>query len=426
MRRVHRMKSKCVHRLALAFGIAVLFHIPAAHAEEQRLAITGARLYSSPDSDPLSDAVIVIEGAKIKAVGPAASIKIPPNYRILELSGATVTAGFWNSHVHLVAPTFLRASTAEDSAVQAELSRAFTRWGFTTVFDLASTMDSARTVKSRIASRRVVGPRVLSVGDPFYPAGATPVYARPFYEQFNLPNMEVESPETGADRARRQLEGGADGLKLFTGSIIGGEDGVEHMPVNVATAIVRAAHGQGKRVFAHPTDRAGIDVAVQSGVDVLAHTAPLMGRWTKDDAKRIADAKIALVPTLSLFADIPHPATPVEVAVQQASIFHRAGGTLLFGTDAGFTENFDTRQELRLLSDAIGWRGTLASLTTNPAAFFGEGASRGRVVAGYRADLVVLKGDPAVDVGALACVTMVLRDGELIYSRKDDADPQHC
>src|SRR5512139_2093670 len=157
------MKWKCVHRLALAFGFAVLFHIPAAHAEEQRLAITGARLYSSPDSEPISDAVIVIEGAKIKAVGPAASIKIPPNYRILKLSGATVTAGFWNSHVHLVAPTFLRASAAEDSAIQAELAKAFTRWGFTTVFDLASTMDSARTVKARIASRRVIGPRVLSV-----------------------------------------------------------------------------------------------------------------------------------------------------------------------------------------------------------------------------------------------------------------------
>jgi imidazolonepropionase-like amidohydrolase len=420
------MRSSCVHRLVFALGFAVFFHVPVAQAEEQRLAITGARLYSSPDSQPITDAVILVEGSKIKAVGPASSISIPPSYRLLQLSGATVTAGFWNSHVHLVAPPFLRASAAEDSEVQAELARAFTRWGFTTVFDLASTMEIARSVKARIASRRVLGPRVLSVGDPFYPAGATPVYARAFYEQFNLPNAEVASPETGADRARRQLRDGADGLKLFTGSIVGGEDGVEHMPVNVATAVVRAAHGQGKRVFAHPTDRAGMDVAIRSGVDVLAHSAPLMGRWTKEDAERIADAKMAVVPTLALFADNPHPATPVAVAVQQVSMLQRAGGTILFGTDAGFTENFDTRQELSLLSDAIGWRGVLASLTTNPAAFFGEGASRGRLVAGYRADLVVLKGDPEKDVSALACVTMVLRDGELVYSRERDPDPQRC
>jgi imidazolonepropionase-like amidohydrolase len=51
------------------------------------------------------------------------------------------------------------------------------------------------------------------------------------------------------------------------------------MPTDLATAIVFEAHRSGKPVFAHPSNAEGIDVAIESGVDTLAHTAPMSGDW---------------------------------------------------------------------------------------------------------------------------------------------------
>jgi len=76
-------------------------------------------------------------------------------------------------------------------------------------------------------------------------------------------------------RVGRQVRDGADGIKIFAGSIE--SDGVLIMPVDLAKAIVAEAHRLGRPVFAHPSNEQGIEVALQSGVDVLAHVAPMSG-----------------------------------------------------------------------------------------------------------------------------------------------------
>lgn len=309
--------------------------------QAQRLAITGVRAYPSPEAAPVDDAVILIEKDRIVAVGTSRTIRIPSGYQRLDRPGTVALAGFWNSHVHLTTPVLLRAAEASDRELEAELSRAFTRWGFTTVFDLASTTEIAQEVEGRVQSGRVRGPRILSVGAPFYPSGATPIYARPFYEAFDLPSAEVTSLDAAVRRVREQVDQGSDAVKLFTGSIVGGEQGVVHMPLPTVTALVREAAAQGVTVFAHPTDREGLERAVQGGARILAHAAPLMGEWSDDFAGWVARSEVAMVPTLSLFALEPHPSTPVEVAVAQTAALHRAGGTILFGTDAGFVDHYE-------------------------------------------------------------------------------------
>ena len=122
-----------------------------------------------------------------------------------------------------------------------------------------------------------------------------------------------------------------------------------------------------------------------------------------------------MIPTLSLFQAHPQPRTPIDVAVQQTRALYEAGGLILFGTDAGFTDEFDTRPELLLMQQAIGWRGVFSSLTSAPARMFGEAALRGRIEAGLMADLVLIGGDPAIDITALADVRLVLRGGAIIY-----------
>ena len=103
-------------------------------------------------------------------------------------------------------------------------------------------------------------------------------------------------------------------------------------------------------------------------------------------------------------------------ATQQVRAFAAAGGTVLFGTDAGYIDHFDTRLEFELMARAgMDWRQILASLTTAPAARFGQGERKGRIAPGMEADLVLLGTDPAVDVTGFSDVRATIRGGRVIY-----------
>ena len=412
-------KLNCSRRVACKVlggaGLGLATGAVTAAVQARRLAITNVNIIPSPFQPIIENATILIEAGHISRILTRAPTPPLQGWSVIDGGGCVVTAGFWNSHVHLVTPLLLRSREAANSAVESELQRAFTRWGFTTVVDLASTMQIAGELARRVGSGRVAGPRILSAGDPFYPPNATPIYARPFYEKMGLPSGEVFSASAAAKRARNQVRGGARALKIFTGSILGGADEVAHMPAEIVRAIVRVGQELRVPVFAHPTDRKGLEIAVLNGVQVLAHATPLMGSWTPEYATWIASNGVAMVPTLSLFEVSPHPATPIAVAVDQARQLDRAGGRILFGTDAGFTDAFDTEQEVRLLASAVGWQKVLAALTTVPAQLFGEQKRRGRVEPGCAADLVLLRGNPATDFANFSRVQLVLRNGEVIH-----------
>jgi imidazolonepropionase-like amidohydrolase len=110
----------------------------------------------------------------------------------------------------------------------------------------------------------------------------------------------VDSADQATARVRRQIQSGADGIKIFAASFAGGGK-IVPMPLEIAKAIVTEAHRAAKPVFAHPSNMEGIEISIQSGVDVLAHTAPLSGRWSADLINRMKTNRMALVPTLTLF-----------------------------------------------------------------------------------------------------------------------------
>ncbi len=104
-------------------------------------------------------------------------------------------------------------------------------------------------------------------------------------------------------------------------------------------------------------------------------------------------------------------------AQQQVKAMADGGGQVLFGTDAGYTEVYDTRLEYRLMTAAgLDWRQILTSLTTAPASRFGDATQRGRLAEGYAADLVMLGSDPQQSTEAFADVQMTVRDGRIIYT----------
>ena len=423
---------KKISKLLAIVGILLGFVIPASAHETlptNDLAIVGARVYTAPDAAPIEDGAVVIRDGKIASVGTRKKVKIPRGIQVINGEGNILTAGFWNSYVHLLSPAQLGAANAKPEILRGELQAMLTRWGFTTVFDVASTTKSALALQKRIEAGEVIGPNILTVGDAFYPKDGTPIYVRDFYATNGLASGEVATPEEASARAERQLDAGANGVKIFSGSIVGGDLGVLPMRVDVAKAIVDAAHQRGKIAFAHPSNMAGLKVAIDANVDVLAHPTAMdgggkSGDWTPDLIARMRSKNMALIPTLSLFEiEIKRSGGNAEVVTQaldmltnEVRLYSAAGGQILFGTDVGYTELFDTTREYQLMSKVLTWRQILASLTTAPAEKFGFAARKGKIIKGMDADLVLLAADPEKDSTAFAKVKYTIRDGRVIWS----------
>jgi len=392
------------------------------------LAIAGARLYASPVAAPVEDSVVVVKDGRIVSAGSRANTPVPPGARVLDARGGVLTAGFWNSHIHIMTPDMLNAATASAETLKSALQAMLSRWGFTTVFDLASSTDNTLALRRRINSGEIAGPLILTVGDPFFPRDGTPIYVRDFLKSQGWPSEEVATPEEAAARAARQLDRGTDGVKIFAGAIVGGTIGVLPMRLDIAKAIVAQAHQRGKPAFAHPSNLAGLNVAIDSGVDILAHTTAEDGGgsargWSPELVARLRNHHVALIPTMTLFevearrnGESSHDlAQAIAMITAEVKDYAAAGGEILFGTDVGYTDAFDTSEEYRLMSAAIDWRSILSALTTAPAKRFGYAARKGRVAPGMDADLVLLDADPAQDPTAFARVRDTIRGGRVIW-----------
>lgn len=429
VRRLRRCTSLGVGAALLVGGHAVAGDVVRPVAND--LAIVGARTYTSPDAAPIEHSVVIVRNGLIERVGIESDTTIPAGIRRIDARGAVLTAGYWNSHIHLMTPELLNASSANTATLQSTLDAMLNRWGFTSVFDVASSTDNTLALRRRVGSGELSGPMILTVGDPFYPRNGTPIYVRSYLQTHGFPDEEVSSPKEAATRAARQLDLGTDGVKIFAGAIVGGKIGVLPMRIDIAKAVVAEAHRRGKPAFAHPSNMAGLNVAIESGVDILAHATSMdggggpPGGWSADLISRLRKHDMAVIPTMTLFeveakkfdesaADLAQALTMITSEVRD---YAAAGGQILFGTDVGYIDTFDTTEEYRLMSGALDWRGILASLTTAPASRFGFATHKGKIAAGMDADLVLLDGDPAEDPTAFAQVRDTVRAGHILWGR---------
>ena len=398
-----KLAAKCAFVLVMLAGVA-LGQRPAA-----TLVLTGAKVYVSPTEAPIEDATVVVQDGKIARV-ERGKVRVQ-DAEVIDCKGKVVVAGFWNSHVHFESG-WDNAASAPAAGLTGHMQAMLTRWGFTTVWDLGSDPANTQALRKRVEAGEVPGPRILMAGD-IFPKGGHPVYLPP---EMQLP--EAATPEQAQGMARWYMQW-ADGVKLFTGAFMGDRP-VINMPTPIVKAAADVAHAQGKPVFAHPQNRTGVDNALAGGVDVLAHTIPTEGKFTEDELARAKRQHAALIPTLALWTTVTSDPRAIEQLVDAGAAelkqYRDAGGTILFGTDVGFTSQFDTTQEYEFMGRVLPWREVLASLTTAPAAFF-RAPNKGRVEKGMDADLVVLAGDPATDVRNLARVDYTIRAGRLIYSR---------
>ena len=382
------------------------------------VALIGGTIQASPTEEPIRDGVVLLEGDTIAAVGSRASVKLPKRADVLDCSASTITAGFWNSHVHFFERKWANAATIPAPELGRQLQDAFTRYGFTSVFDLSSLWENTGRIRDRINSGEVQGPRIRSTGEGLVPPGAVPSD-----EVLNLmgvmttPLPEITNAMQAAAASKKLLEEGVDGIKLFASSPRGAL-----LAEGAIQAAVNEAHRLGKPVFVHPNSGTDVLAALRGGVDVIAHTTPRSGPWDETILTAMKERRASLTPTLALWKyflrhdRISTQENLVNTAVGQLRAWLAAGGTVLFGTDLGAVDP-DPSEEYDLMAQAgMSFRQILASLTTAPAERFGESARMGRIAPGLQADLAVVKGDTSMNVRALADVRYTLRAGQIVYS----------
>ena len=112
-------------RSVLALALLLAFAGHALRAQNQTIVIEGGTLIDGNGGAPLANAVIVIEGSRIKAVGPKGAVSYPAGANVVSAQGMTVLPGLIDAHIHSLdffPPLFLH-------------------FGVTTVFDTANPME---------------------------------------------------------------------------------------------------------------------------------------------------------------------------------------------------------------------------------------------------------------------------------------------
>src|SRR3954468_7471594 len=232
-------------------------------ANAETIALRGGNLYASPEATMLADSVILVSDGVISAVGKSGDVQIPPDARVIDCAGKTIVAGFWNSHVHFTEAVWKNAAGAPAAPLTAHMQAMLTRWGVTTVWDIGSDPSDGLALRRRVSSGEVLGPNIFFAGSIF------PKDGRPAYLPAEMQLPEASTPEQAAQMARAYMQLGLDGIKLFTGAYKGEDKPVVNMDVAIAKAAVGVAHAEGKPVFAHPQNTAGIEAVIAAGVDVM-------------------------------------------------------------------------------------------------------------------------------------------------------------
>jgi imidazolonepropionase-like amidohydrolase len=396
--------------LAIAALCAASASAPAQTATSA-MALRGATIYPDPNSPSIRDGIVIVRNGKIDAVGTRSEIAIPSGMPVIDVTGLSLVAGFWNSHVHFSESKWTPAATIDAAGLAQAFRDMLTRWGFSTVFDTGSSLENTLALRRRVESGTVDGPRIFTTGDILFPPGAGGRYP-------------LNTPAEATAASKALLDGGADALKVYAQTFW---DLTLQLSPPVLAAIVAEAHRRHVQVFAHPSNRDGLDHSIDAGVDVLMHTTPQIGPWGTAIVDRMKAGRIALVPTLTLWrfelqkdkASQPAIDQFQGRGIAQLREYASAGGRILFGTDVGYMTDYGTLEEFEKMAQAgMGFRDILASLTMAPAAQRGVAATSGKIAAGFDADLVALRRDPAQSVGAFADVRYTIRAGRIIY----DAD----
>jgi len=407
-------------------------------APKQTVLIKAGRLIDVRNGRVLSEQAILIEGDRIKEVGPSNQLASRASgARVIDLSGATVLPGMIDCHTHILLQGDI---TSEDYDVQllkesipfrtiraTVAARTGLMNGFTAMRDLETegAMYADVDVKRAINAGYIDGPRMFVSTRAF---SATGMYPLTGY------SWELRVPEgvqivDGADNIRRavreQVKYGADWIKYYSDRRYYVKDGALHSWVNFTDEEVRAlvdeAHRLGRKVAAHAMGREGIESALRAGVDSIEHGDGLDDEMMDLMIKRgaywcptiyvgvyVAEGRAA--------AGAPIWNTMIELEAKAFNKAVKKGVKIVFGTDAGgfaWSEN-EAKEFSYMVRYGMTPMQAIQSATISAATLLDAAGDIGLIEPGRYADIIAVKDNPLDDIARLERVEFVMKGGHVI------------
>ncbi len=460
--------SAIADRLILALCLAAWGSAcaPEATAPESTLtAFVGATLVDGTGGPSRPDAVVLVEGERIVAVGSRGAVDVPGDATVVDVSGRWLVPGLIDAHVH-----FFESGRIYTKPGQIDLThlvpypdevawmkqrvpatlRAYLCAGVTTAVSVGGPRfeyEVRSAAQSIAAAPNVVvghGPLTLVPAEVLFP---------PFDGDVSV--RSVTDTESARTTVREAVAWGADLIK--TGVLGGPFAAYEADYAAVHDAVVEAARVEGLRVTAHVTELEAARTLIEAGVDSLQHL-PLDALVDEAFLRLAAERGVIVVPTLAVGPrnfvqpyDRSYDLLPIEeicgdpqviaswyevddlpplgggfaelfaagdgVPQQNIRRLHEAGIPLAAGSDAGnfgLLHGASLHYELdRMQAAGIPAADLLVAATLHAARVGGVGAEVGSVEVEKRADLLILDADPLEDVSALQAIHRVVKSGRV-------------
>lgn len=398
--------------------------------------IHGGLILDKPGQAPKEDHSVIIEDGRVSAV-EAGFVK-RDGAKIIDLKDHFVMPGLMDMHVHIQGErgadeyaNRLRLS-AEDWGMRSLMfARRTLEAGFTTIRDLGPRYPQQLYAMSRAIDKGwIMGPRIIAA------AGVNVTGSHGDVDGMRHDLLDIYSPKTLCDgpyecrkAVRQAVKYGAGVIKITaTGGVLSDTDtgtGLQ-MRMDEMKEIVDTAHSLGRRVAAHAHAAAGINAALEAGVDSIEH-----GSYANKDTFRLMKKSGAyFVPTLLAGATVVDMANAghfksedikakaLQIGADMASHFAaavKAGVNVAYGTDSGVSRHGDNAREAQLMEEAgMTPMQVIEAATVNAADLIDMSEELGTLETGKHADIIALKENPLDNIVALTRVSFVMKGGTII------------
>ena len=394
-------------------------------------AIVGASVVDVETGRVTADAVVLIEGDRFVAVGPASSTPIPSGAAVIRADGMWLIPGLMNMHVHfgLVLPGAAGAALANETEAELALrmaasARASLAAGVTTVRLTGERAHVDLALKRAIDGGSAEGPRIFSAGEAVQVTGG---------HGSDVGEVANDGPYQFREAVRKEIRAGASWIKIaISGGIAtqGGDIAAAYMTDDEIRAVTDIAHRLGAKVTAHSGSPSATLDAIAAGVDCIEHGYFL----TPDVLRLMAETGTWYVPTILVSQPATLPfferiGSPDWYLARVATVGRRhweslrtaiaAGVGIALGTDQLPHEPNDgtiatVREAEYYVEAGMTPLQSLQSATIAPARMLGVERELGSIAAGKLADLVAVAGDPTRDISALRNIKFVMKDGRVV------------
>lgn len=379
---------------------------------------------------------VVVEDDRITAVGRGVPID---GCLVVESGGMTVMPGIVDAHVHfapwaqwLVSQTDDRLMRLASETVHA--MRLAVEAGVTTACDLGGleagfveAQSNGLIAAPRLQTSVVIIQPVNGLLDGIPGRGGTTSRLGQMITVPGMPSPYASGPWAAREKVREVVRAGAGVIKLTTaGQRIQGEMHWEQPSFHEEeiTAIIDEAHRFGLRATAHARGAAGIAAAVRAGIDGIEHGGPC----TDEVLEEMAARGVWMMPTLWITKhhattnprkeDRDNAVRRGEATADALRRAHAIGVPIALGSDGGYHGPDAGLIEMVLMAEAgIPALDVVRAATSRAAQWLGI-PDVGTVAAGKKADLLLVDGDPLVDLGVLQRATaLVVQDGSVVGGR---------